>query len=73
MYIEKMSLMQRAITRNEHGLVILGVEAKVDEPFGPTLGKKKTEAPPVITPTLKKPPHEQYPYRDARPDPKGKQ
>jgi len=30
-----------AITRNEHGLVILGVEAKVDEPFGPTLGEKK--------------------------------
>ena len=26
-----------AITRNKFGLVILGVEAKVDEPFGPTL------------------------------------
>jgi hypothetical protein len=33
-----------AITRNEHGLVILGVEAKVDEPFGPTLGEKKMNA-----------------------------
>ena len=33
-----------AITRNEHGLVILGVEAKVDEPFGPTLGEKKAGA-----------------------------
>ena len=33
-----------AITRNEFGLVILGVEAKVDEPFGPTLGEKKAEA-----------------------------
>ena len=33
-----------AITRNELGLVILGVEAKVDEPFGPTLGEKKTNA-----------------------------
>ncbi len=31
-----------AITRNKLGLVILGVEAKVDEPFGPTLGEKKT-------------------------------
>ena len=30
-----------AITRNEFGLVILGVEAKVDETFGPTLGEKK--------------------------------
>jgi hypothetical protein len=30
-----------AITRNEDGLVILGVEAKVDEPFGPTLEEKK--------------------------------
>ena len=35
-----------AITRNELGLVILGVEAKVDEPFGPTLGEKKTKASP---------------------------
>jgi len=33
-----------AVTRNEHGLVILGVEAKVDEPFGPTLGEKRTNA-----------------------------
>lgn len=33
-----------AITRNQSGLVILGVEAKVDEPFGPTLEKKKTGA-----------------------------
>ena len=33
-----------AITRNEHGLVILCVEAKVDEPFGPTLGEKKMDA-----------------------------
>jgi hypothetical protein len=33
-----------AITRNELGLVILGVEAKVDEPFGPTLGEKKINA-----------------------------
>jgi hypothetical protein len=33
-----------AITRNELGLVILGVEAKVDEPFGPTLGEKKANA-----------------------------
>lgn len=33
-----------AITRNQSGLVILGVEAKVDEPFGPTLGEKKTGA-----------------------------
>lgn len=33
-----------AITRNELGLVILGVEAKVDETFGPTLFEKKTGA-----------------------------
>ena len=33
-----------AITRNEFGLVILGVEAKVDEPFGPTLGEKRANA-----------------------------
>ncbi len=35
-----------AITRNKIGLVILGVEAKVDEPFGPTLGEKKVNASP---------------------------
>lgn len=33
-----------AVARNEIGLVILGVEAKVDEPFGPTMGEKKTDA-----------------------------
>ncbi len=33
-----------AITRNSSGLVILGVEAKVDETFGPTIGEKKTKA-----------------------------
>ena len=33
-----------AITRNKFGLVILGVEAKVDEPFGPTLGEKRAGA-----------------------------
>jgi hypothetical protein len=33
-----------AITRNKFGLVILGVEAKVDEPFGPTLQEKKSGA-----------------------------
>ena len=33
-----------AITRNELGLVILGVEAKVDEPFGPSIGEKKLDA-----------------------------
>jgi len=33
-----------AITRNEDGLVVLGVEAKVDEPFGPTLGEKRADA-----------------------------
>ena len=35
-----------AITRNNHGLVVLGVEAKVDEPFGPTLGEKRHAASP---------------------------
>ncbi len=33
-----------AITRNNSGLVIIGVEAKVDEPFGPTLKDKKSDA-----------------------------
>lgn len=33
-----------AICRNGSGLVILGVEAKVDEPFGPTLAEKKSGA-----------------------------
>jgi len=33
-----------AITRNQSGLVILGVEAKVDEPFGPRLEEKKSGA-----------------------------
>ena len=33
-----------AITSNQAGLVILGVEAKVDEPFGPTLAEKKSGA-----------------------------
>jgi len=30
-----------ALAANEHGLVVIGVEAKVDEPFGPTLGEKR--------------------------------
>jgi len=34
-----------AITRNEFGLVILGVEAKVDEPFGPTLQERSPMPP----------------------------
>jgi hypothetical protein len=33
-----------AICRNPSGLVILGIEAKVDEPFGPTIGEKKSGA-----------------------------
>ena len=33
-----------ALTRNEAGLVVLGVEAKVDEAFGPTLGEKRGDA-----------------------------
>lgn len=33
-----------AISRNAQGLVILGVEAKVDETFGPTLEEKKAGA-----------------------------
>lgn len=33
-----------AICRNERGLAILGVEAKVDEPFGPTIAEKKARA-----------------------------
>jgi len=35
-----------AICRNDSGLVILGIEAKVDEPFGPTLAEKKSGATP---------------------------
>ncbi len=30
-----------ALASNDGGLVVLGVEAKVDEPFGPTLGEKR--------------------------------
>ncbi|NQU98400.1 hypothetical protein HQ533_02950 [Candidatus Woesearchaeota archaeon] len=33
-----------AVTRNDLGLVILAVEAKVDETFGPTLGEKRKNA-----------------------------
>ncbi len=32
-----------AITRNEKGLAVIAVEAKVDEPFGPTLGKRRED------------------------------
>jgi hypothetical protein len=35
-----------AICRNDSGLVVLGVEAKVDEPFGPTIAEKKLGATP---------------------------
>jgi len=33
-----------ALARNDKGLVVIAVEAKVDEPFGPTLGEKRSEA-----------------------------
>ena len=33
-----------AVARNESGLAVLGVEAKVDEPFGPTLAEKRSGA-----------------------------
>lgn len=33
-----------ALARNKHGLVVIGVEAKVEEPFGPTLEEKKAGA-----------------------------
>lgn len=33
-----------AIARNESGLVAIGVEAKVEEPFGPTVGEKRATA-----------------------------
>lgn len=32
-----------AIARNEHGLVVVAVEAKVDEPFGPALSEKRAD------------------------------
>ena len=32
-----------ALARNDEGLVVLAVEAKVDETFGPTLGKKRVD------------------------------
>lgn len=35
-----------ALTRNDAGMVVLGVEAKVDEEFGPTLGTKRAAASP---------------------------
>ena len=33
-----------ALARNDEGLVVLAVEAKVDEPFGPSLGEKRADA-----------------------------
>ncbi len=33
-----------AVGRNERGLAIIAVEAKVDEPFGPTVGEKRSGA-----------------------------
>lgn len=33
-----------ALTRNEAGLCVIAVEAKVDEDFGPTVGEKRTGA-----------------------------
>jgi hypothetical protein len=33
-----------AVARNDAGLVVLAVEAKVDEPFGPTCGEKRKKA-----------------------------
>ena len=35
-----------ALVRNDTGLIVIGVEAKVDEPFGPTLGEKRRDASP---------------------------
>ena len=35
-----------ALARNDEGLVVLAVEAKVDEEFGPTLGAKRQEPSP---------------------------
>ena len=35
-----------ALARNSTGLVVIGVEAKVDEPFGPLLGKERATASP---------------------------
>jgi hypothetical protein len=32
-----------AVATNAHGLVVVAVEAKVDEPFGPTIGEKRVE------------------------------
>jgi hypothetical protein len=33
-----------AVGTNSHGLVIVAVEAKVEEPFGPTIGEKRSGA-----------------------------
>jgi hypothetical protein len=33
-----------ALTSNAHGVAAIAVEAKVDEPFGPTLGEKRRQA-----------------------------
>jgi hypothetical protein len=32
-----------ALARNDLGLVVLAIEAKVDEPFGPTIGEKRKD------------------------------
>ena len=42
-----------ALARNDRGLCIVAVEAKVDENFGPTLQQKRDEASPGQTDRLK--------------------
>lgn len=41
-----------AVARNDRNLVIIGVEAKVDETFGPTIGQRKEDASPGQTERL---------------------
>jgi hypothetical protein len=41
-----------ALTRNDDGVTVICVEAKVNEPFGPTLGQKRREASPGQTERL---------------------
>ena len=40
------------LARNAQGTVAIGIEGKVDEPFGPTLGEKRSEASPGLTTRL---------------------
>ncbi len=69
------SLNPKILLNNRHSRTRAGMTARDG---GNAMGSSRSDVserplPIEQTPTLKKPPHEQNPYRDARPDSKGKQ